>query len=276
MSPVVVNSRPIRVILARRPRTLALYLGRRVEHHRGQQRAFSSRNPLGQGRKAMSSGATVFIVDDAQESRMGLSRLLAAAGYQVRAFESAGRFLVEQDAETPGCLLLVVCLQDLSGIELQRALEGSPYAHPIVFLTAKADICTAVQAMKSGAVDFLEKPIEDERLIAAVEQALRRDTEQREERITGSRIQHRLQRLTARERQVMDHIVRGLLNKQIAADLSIVEKTVKVHRERVMKKTRTRSVPELVQLAVRAGLTSPLVLRDGGAALLRARADVHR
>jgi len=198
--------------------------------------------------------STVFIVDDAREVRMGLSRLLAAAGYRVRAFESAACFLQEHDAEAPGCLLLDVCMPGLSGIELQRTLVGSPGARPIVFLTGRGDIQTSVHAMKEGAVDFLTKPVDDQQLFAAVDQALKRDAEQRLERAIRDTIQRRLAMLTPRERQVMAHVIRGRLNKQIAADLGTGEKTVKVHRARVMSKMVARSVAELVQLAARVGV----------------------
>src|SRR5579863_3165487 len=178
--------------------------------------------------------STVFIVDDAREVRTGLSRLLVAAGYRVRAFESAGSFLKEHDAEVPGCLLLDVCMPGLSGLELQRTLVDSPGgARPIVFLTGRGDVQTSVHAMKEGAVDFLTKPVEDTQLFAAVDQALKRDAEQRLEKAIRDTIQRRLAMLTPRERQVMAHVIRGRLNKQIAADLGTGEKTVKVHRARV-------------------------------------------
>jgi len=198
--------------------------------------------------------STVFIVDDAREVRMGLSRLLAAAGYRVRAFESAACFLEEHDVEAPGCLLLDVCMPGLSGLELQRTLVGSPGARPIVFLTGRGDIQTSVHAMKEGAVDFLTKPVDESQLFAAVEQALKRDAEQRLERAIRDTIHKRLAMLTPRERQVMAHVIRGRLNKQIAADLGTGEKTVKVHRARVMSKMVARSVAELVQLAARVGV----------------------
>ena len=199
--------------------------------------------------------STVFIVDDAREVRTGLSRLLGAAGYQVRAFESAASFLQEHDTELPGCLLLDICMPGLSGLDLQRTLADSPgSARPIVFLTGRGDIQTSVHAMKEGAVDFLTKPVDDTQLLAAVDQALKRDAEQRLERAVRDTIQRRLAMLTPRERQVMAHVIRGRLNKQIAADLGTGEKTVKVHRARVMSKMVARSVAELVQLAARVGV----------------------
>jgi len=197
---------------------------------------------------------TVFIVDDTREVRTALSRVLGAAGYQVRAFESAERFLEEQDGETPGCLLLDVCMPGMSGLEVQRSLVGSTRGRPIVFLTGHGDIQTSVHAMKEGAVDFLTKPIDDTRLFAAVDQALRLDEEARRERAVRGKIEKRLSALTPRERQVMEHVISGRLNKQIAADLGIGEKTVKVHRARVMSKMEVRSVAELVQLATKVGV----------------------
>ncbi len=153
---------------------------------------------------------TVFIVDDAGDVRMALSRLLGASGYQVSAFESAERFLAEQDAEAPGCLLLDVCMPGLSGIELQRTLAASPVARPIVFLSGRGDVQTGVHAMKEGAVDFLTKPIDHPKLVAAVERALKRDEEQRRERDIRRMIQERLETLTPRERQVMVQVIQGV------------------------------------------------------------------
>jgi len=198
---------------------------------------------------------TVFVVDDVREVRVGLSRVLTAAGYQVRAFESAECFLKEQDAEAPGCLLLDFCMPDINGLELQRSLTCSRFARPIVFLTGMGDIQTCVEAMKEGAVDFLTKPVDEVKLFAAVERALRRDEEQRLERSIRDTIQQRLEILTPRELQVMGQVIRGRLNKQIAADLGTGEKTVKVHRARVMSKMMARSVAELVQLGARVGVS---------------------
>ena len=194
---------------------------------------------------------TVFVVDDTREVRVALSRVLSAAGYQVRSFESAEQFLEEQDGETPGCLLLDICMPGMSGLDVQRSLAHSIDSRPIVFLTGHGDVQTSVQAMKVGAVDFLTKPIDDARLFAAVDQALELDFAARNQRAIRREIEKRLADLTPRERQVMDQVIRGRLNKQIAADLGIGEKTVKVHRARVMAKMDVRSVAELVQLASR-------------------------
>ena len=210
---------------------------------------------------------TVFIVDDAREVRAALSRVLTIAGYQVFSFESAERFLEEQDAKAPGCLLLDICLPGLSGIDLQHSLVGSPCVRPIVFLTGRGDIQTSVHAMKEGAVDFLTKPIDNLRLFAAVEEALRRDAEQRLKGAIRSMIRHRLETLTPRERQVMAHVIRGRLNKQIAAELGTGEKTVKVHRARMMAKMVARSVAELVQLGARVGVEIEPALSVGTAVL---------
>jgi FixJ family two-component response regulator len=211
-----------------------------------------------QGERMDRAQATVFVVVDAQEVRIGLSGPLAAAGYQVRSFESAERFLEEPDAEIPGCLLLDVYLPGLGGLDLQRALEGSPCARPIVFLTERGDIKTGVQAMKAGAIDFLTTPIDEERLLSALDQACRCDAEQRQERAIRSMIQQRFETLTLRERQVMTHVIRGRLNRQIAVDLGTGEKTIKVHRGRVMSKMRAGSVAELVRIIACAGVQPEL------------------
>ncbi len=210
---------------------------------------------------------TVFVVDDAQEVRKALYRVLSAAGYEVCLFESAERFLREQDAETPGCLLLDICMPGLSGLELQHALVGLPGARPIVFLTGRGDIQSSVNAMKEGAVDFLTKPIDDVQLFAAVDAALRRDEEQRLDGAIRRMINRRLETLTPRERQVMAYVVRGRLNKQIAAELGTGEKTVKVHRARMMSKMVARSVAELVQLGARVGVEIQPSLSIGAASL---------
>ena len=210
-----------------------------------------------------SEARTVFFIEDDPAVCRAVSRLLVAAGYGVRAFESAEGFLADRDSEAPGCLLLDVCLPGLGGMELQRALLGSPCPLPIVFLTGQGDILTSVTAMKAGAIDFLTKPIEGQRLIAAIDKALRRGAERRSEYAIRDVIQRRFDKLTAREKQVMNWIIRGRLNKVIAAELGIGEKTVKVHRARLMQKMGVRSVAELVPLAARIGVAIGLDLRIG-------------
>jgi FixJ family two-component response regulator len=197
---------------------------------------------------------TVFIVEDSAEVRNALSRVLRAAGHQVRSFESAERFLSEQDEMAPGCLLLDICMPGLNGIELQRELAASPAARPIVFLTGMGDIQTSVHAMKEGAVDFLTKPVDTGRLLEAIDQALRRDSQRRLQRAIHVTLDQRYRALTPRERLVMAHVVRGRLNKQIAALLGCGEKTVKVHRARVMAKMRVHSVAELVRIGAQIGV----------------------
>jgi FixJ family two-component response regulator len=198
--------------------------------------------------------STVFVVDDSADIRISLSRLLTSAGYRVRVFETAEDFLSGQDPNAAGCLLLDVFMPGLSGIDLQQTLTDSSCARPIIFLTGFGDVHTSVRAMKAGAVDFLTKPIDDVQLFAAVDRAIQIDQDQRRMRAIDGLIARRLQALTPRERQVMEHVVFGRLNKQIAAYLGTGEKTVKVHRARVMTKMGARSVAELVQLAARIGV----------------------
>lgn len=202
-----------------------------------------------------SAAGTVFIVNDAREIRTEV--LLAAAGYEVRAFESAEHFLEKQDCEAAGCLLLDLCLPGMSGLDLQRSLVGSARAHPIIFLTGRGDIQTSVQAMKMGALDFLTKPIDAARLLAAVDQAIRLDAAARGEVVIRSMIANRVETLSRRERQVMELVIRGWINKQIGVALDICEKTVKVHRGRMLSKMHVRSVASLVQLLARVGVKSP-------------------
>jgi FixJ family two-component response regulator len=207
-----------------------------------------------------SASGTVFIVDDNVQVRTSLARVLSAAGYRTRAFESAECFLKEQDGAEPGCLLLDIYLPGLSGFDLQRTLDGSACARPIVFLTGMADIQTSVAAMKAGAIDFLTKPIDNEKLFIAVNEALRRDAEQRAARAIRSAIEARLSTLTPREREVLKFVVAGRLTKPISALLGTGEKTVKVHRSRVMAKMRVRSVAELVHLVERVGFLGELTI----------------
>ena len=199
----------------------------------------------------------VYVVDDDPEVLKALGRLLESVGMRVAAFASPQQFLASYDRNAPGCLVLDLALPGLSGLDVQRVLEQDARALPIVFLTGRGDIAASVQAMKHGAADFLTKPVDDTALIAAVRAALARDQALRPARIERERIAKRLATLTERERQVLELIVAGRLNKQIAAELGTVEKTIKYHRGNLMRKMGVRVVADLVKLADRAGIGSP-------------------
>ena len=203
----------------------------------------------------MSQGEpTVFIVDDDPAVLKSLSRLLRASQVNVVTFGSPQEFLERYDPHTPGCLVLDVAMPGLNGLELQEALTAKGSDIPIIFLTGHGDIPMSVQAMKGGALDFLTKPVHDKDLLKAVEAALEKDRIERQRRAELDDIQERLATLTPREREVLIHVVSGQLNKQIAYDLGTVEKTIKVHRARVMEKMKVGSVAELVRLTERAGI----------------------
>jgi FixJ family two-component response regulator len=201
-----------------------------------------------------SPGATVFVVDDYAPGRKSISRLLRTAGYSVAAFASAKEFLTQYDPQTPGCLVLDLAMPEVSGLELQSMLAEKGSLVPIVFLTAHGDVRKSVQAMKHGASDFLTKPVNDEDLLGAVRAAIEKDRALRRERAELSEIRARLATLTPREREVLEYVVAGKLNKQIAGELGTVEQTVKVHRAHVMEKMKVQSVAELVRLTQRCGI----------------------
>ena len=202
-----------------------------------------------------SPSSTVFVVDDYAPVRSSISRLLRVAGFAVAAFGSPQEFLAQYDPRIPGCLVLDVAMPALNGFELQRILAKKGSALPIIFLTGHGDVPKSVQAMKRGAIDFLTKPVNDENLLAAVRAAIEKDRALRREQTELSEIRARLATLTPREREVLEHVVTGKLNKQIAADLGTVQQTVKVHRARVMQKMRVQSVAELVRLTERCGIS---------------------
>ena len=190
----------------------------------------------------------VMLLDDEEAVVVALERLLRASGFVTRSWTSAIRFLAEHDPELPGCLVADVRMPTMNGLELQHALPS----RPIVFITGQGDIPTTVRAMKAGAVTFLSKPVQRTELVAAVREALTRDAEQRTRNLEQLDIAHRLARLTPRERQVLDLLASGLLNKQIAAELGAAEKTIKVHRGRIMEKMQVRNATALVGLLWRA------------------------
>ncbi|WP_367026993.1 response regulator [Methylococcus sp. ANG] len=197
--------------------------------------------------------STVFVVDDDAAVLKAVERLLRAEGLEVAAFRSPREFLDCHDPGVPGCLVLDLSMPDLDGLALQRALAERGEARPTVFLSGHGDIPASVRAMKQGAVDFLTKPVNDADLLEAVRQAIARDLGARAKDTEMADLRSRLATLTPRELEVLGHVVAGRLNKQIAADLGTVEKTVKVHRARIMQKLRASSVAELVRIAVRAG-----------------------
>ena len=195
---------------------------------------------------------TVFLVDDEPSVLRALSRLLRSAEYRVRAFLSSREFLSEHDPATPGCVVLDLVMPGSNGLALQNVLAAC--RRPIIFVSGHGDIPSSVQAMKAGAVDFLTKPVGEDNLLAAVRRAIEKDRQIREAWTELQVISARLATLTPREREVFQHVVAGRLNKQIAADLGTVEKTIKVHRSRMMEKMGVRSLADLVRMAERTEL----------------------
>lgn len=195
----------------------------------------------------------VFVVDDDASMRRSLTRLLSAGGYEVETFPSALAFLDRAPYTDPCCLVLDVRMPGPSGIDLQARLAAAGRSMSIVFLTGHADVPTSVRAMKAGAVDVLTKPVDESDLLEAIGRAVARDARGRSEDAQLAEIRARVATLTPREREVFARVVTGMLNKQIAAELSLAEKTVKVHRARVMRKMQAGSVAELVRMADRVG-----------------------
>jgi FixJ family two-component response regulator len=193
----------------------------------------------------------VFLVDDDAAIRNALRRGLSAQGLTVRTFESADAFLAAHDPAVPGCLVADVAMPGMNGLELQSVLATRGCARPVIFVTARGSIPMSVQAMRAGAVTFLAKPVRLADLVAAIREAFEKDRRCRAELAARSDVEARLTALTLREREVLELIVLGKLNKQIAAELGAAEKTIKVHRGRVMQKLRVRSVAELVTLTGR-------------------------
>ena len=192
--------------------------------------------------------AVVFVVDDDPAVREALCSLIRSVGLNAEAFVSAQDFLNSPRPDAAACLVLDVRMPGLSGLDLQRELAGSGERIPIIFITGHGDIPMSVRAMKAGAVEFLSKPFRDQDLLDAIGQALERDQAARKEHAALAEIRGRYDKLTAREREVAPLIVRGMLNKQAAAELGISEITVKVHRRNVMRKMKVRSLAELVRM----------------------------
>lgn len=207
----------------------------------------------------MSGDPTVLIVDDDDAVRASLERLMRSVGLDVQTFATAGEFLEAGSFDVPGCVVLDVRMPGLGGLELQEVLNAENLAIQIVFITGHGSIPMSVRAMKGGAVDFIEKPFDDQTLLDAVHRAIAQDRRRRRERAEMSHLQGRIDSLTPRELEVLSLVVTGMLNKQIARELGTVEKTVKVHRGRVMKKMKADSLADLVRMAERMGVTGQKV-----------------
>ncbi|WP_455388375.1 response regulator transcription factor [Petrachloros mirabilis] len=198
--------------------------------------------------------AVVYIVEDDPSFRKSIERLLGASGFEIISFESANAFLTKAAIRHPACLLLDVRLPDADGIAFQRALREKGTTLPVIFMTGHGTISMGVRAMKDGAIDFLPKPFGKKDLFSAIDRALEQDRRQMQESDRKDTITSLVDTLTPREKEVMQWIITGRLNKQIAHELGIAEKTVKVHRARVMEKMKVSSLAELVRLAERAGI----------------------
>ena len=200
--------------------------------------------------------AVIAIVDDDLSVREGLETLIRSAGWRVETFASAQEFLARPRDEAPSCLILDLQLPGLSGLDLQKRMAELELEIPIVFLTGHGNIPASVQAMKAGAVEFLTKPFDEQELLRAIEEAIERDRLLRQRHAELRELKGRYNSLTAREQEVMQQVVSGLLNKQVAAELKISEVTVKVHRGQVMRKMRADSLADLVRMGDKLGIRS--------------------
>ena len=196
-------------------------------------------------------GATVFLIDDDQSFRRALVRLLNSRNYQAKAYASAHEFLQEQLPDVPGCLILDLKMPAINGLEIQNSLAQRGEHLPVIFLSGHGDISTSVRAMKAGAVDFLTKPVDGEKLVSAVHLALERSSRIRDEQGALKRDKEAFQSLTPRERDVCIRVAQGLLNKQVGFELGTTEKTVKAQRARMMQKLGASSLTDVVRLMER-------------------------
>jgi FixJ family two-component response regulator len=197
---------------------------------------------------------TVFVIDDDASVRKSLSRLLRTLGFEVETFVSAELFLKRDPYDGVGCIILDIRMPGLDGMALQDQLSKEDYSMPIIFITGHGDIPMSVQAMKKGAVDFLPKPFDDDDLLQAVKRAIEKDIQARSERAGVEQVLERLKLLTPREHEILRYVISGMLNKQVGFKLGIAEKTIKIHRGRIMEKLHVSSVADLVRLAEKAGI----------------------
>jgi FixJ family two-component response regulator len=197
--------------------------------------------------------AVVFVIDDDPSMRLALEDLVRSVGLEVRVFAAPQEFLQSKPPDAPGCLVLDVRLPGMSGLAFQKELAKESLTLPVIFITGHGDIPMSVRAMKAGAVEFLTKPFHDQDLLDAIHAAIERDRKRRRDAVRLAELRERFATLTERERQIMTLVVIGRANKQIAAELSLSEMTVKVHRGQVMRKMHAGSLPELVRMADRLG-----------------------
>src|ERR1700747_1422828 len=201
--------------------------------------------------------ATIFVVDDDAPLRESLRNLIRSVGLRVELFASTQEFLESHAADTPSCLVLDVRMPGLSCLDLQKQTSEAGLEIPIIFITGHGDVPMTVRAMKAGAVEFLTKPFRDQDLLDAIQQRWERSRKAREQQAATKELRQRFGMLTPREREVMERVVAGLLNKQIGAELGTSETTVKIHRHQVMEKMAAGSLPELVRMADRLGIVIP-------------------
>jgi len=207
-------------------------------------------------RESRESDAVIAVVDDDPSVRLGLQRLIRSMGWQAQTFASAREFLDRSRTEAPSCLVLDLQLPGLSGLDLQKQMAEAGLETPIVFLTGHGDIPASVRAMKAGATEFLTKPVDEQDLLKAIRDALERDRLNRQQHAELRGLQSRYHSLTAREQEVMQQVISGLLNKQIAGKLKITEDTVKFHRGHIMRKMRADSLADLVRMAQNLGIAA--------------------
>jgi FixJ family two-component response regulator len=207
-------------------------------------------------RELQESDITIAIVDDDSSVRKGLERLIRSVGWKTETFGSAQEFLASARTEAPTCIVLDLQLPGLSGLELQKQMTEGGVETPIVFLTGHGNITASVKAMKAGAIEFLTKPVDEQDLLNAIQEAIERDRRTRQQQADVRDLRDRYESLTSREQEVMQQVVFGLLNKQIAAELKITEDTVKFHRGHIMRKMRAGSLADLVRMAENLGIRS--------------------